>query len=137
MTAATEPDANEQEPDANEHELAAIERDRLRALVEVDMERAAALHADDFQLVTPSGRVFDRQEYLGRIACGVFDYVVWEPGEIVVRAYGDSAVLRYAADLHIKADGKPGIIVRTWHMDLYERRQGRWQVVWSQATQID
>ena len=30
-----------------------IERRRLRALLQADMDTAAALHADDYQLITP------------------------------------------------------------------------------------
>ena len=37
--------------------LRATERERLRSLVEADVERARRLHADDFQLVTPAGVV--------------------------------------------------------------------------------
>ena len=37
-------------------DLDLIERDRLRALVEADVDRPAQLHADDFQLTTSSGR---------------------------------------------------------------------------------
>jgi hypothetical protein len=32
--------------------------------------------------------------------------------------------------------GEPMELARYWHMDVYEQRDGRWQVVWSQATQI-
>jgi hypothetical protein len=116
--------------------IAEIERARLRALVAADLERAGPLHADDFQLITPSGRSLSKDEYLGRIATGAYDYVHWEAGEIAVRAYGEAAVVRYPAELQITVDGTPGARVRCWHTDLYERRDGRWQCVWSQATEI-
>jgi hypothetical protein len=41
-----------------EDEIRAIERERLRALVAADMDVAGQLHADDFQLVTPSGSTY-------------------------------------------------------------------------------
>ena len=48
---------------------------------------------------------------------------------IRVRVHGDSAVIRYESDLEIH--GSRG---HYWHTDLYEKRDGQWQIVWSQAT---
>jgi hypothetical protein len=105
-----------------------------------DAEGAAAFHADDFQLITPSGSVLSRAEYLDRIRSSRLDYARWEPGEIVVRTYGDAAVLRYPAEM-VLATGDPDadavpVVLHLWHTDHYERRHGRWQVVWSQATVV-
>lgn len=111
-----------------------IERERLRALVERDMDRAAELHADDFQLITPSGRTLSKAEYLEAVRSRDIDYASWDAGEIVVRAYGDVAVIRYCAEMTFGGKDSPRLSL--WHTDLYERRDGRWQVVWSQATAI-
>jgi len=121
----------------DEEEIRAIERERLRALVAADMDVAGQLHADDFQLVTPSGSTYSKEEYLGRVASGVFNYLIWEPDSpIEVRLYGQAAVIRYRSQLEGIMRGVPMELARYWHMDVYERRDGRWQVVWSQATQI-
>jgi hypothetical protein len=117
--------------------IAAIERDRLRALVSRDIERAARIHADDFELVTPSGRVLSKARYLEAVRSGDIAYAAWEPGEIDVRLQGDVAVLRYPAEIAFVVDGAATVRRRYRHMDLYERREGRWQVVWSQATRIE
>jgi hypothetical protein len=117
-------------------ELAGIERERLRALVERDMDRAAELHADDFELVTPSGRTLSKDEYLEKVRTHDIDYASWDPRDIVVRLYGDAAVLRYPAEIAFIVDGTPTPRGQYRHIDLYERRDGRWQVVWSQATQV-
>jgi len=109
-----------------------LERSRLRALVERDMPLAWQLHAPDFQLVTPAGRVFTREQYLGKVEEGVLRYLRWEPGPIDVRLGQDSAVIRYQATLEFEA----GMPFQCWHIDSYERIDGRWQVVWSQATAI-
>ena len=117
-------------------DLAAVERERLRALVARDMERATELHADDFQLITPVGRALSKAEYLEAVRSGDIAYARWEAGDIVVRAHGDVAVLRYPAEIAFTVDGAVTPRRRLWHTDLYERREGRWQVVWSQATQV-
>ena len=117
-------------------DLGSIERDRLQALVEADVDRAAGFHADDFGLITPSGRVLSKAEYLEAIRSGDIAYAVWEAGEIIVRPYGDVAVIRYPSEMAFTVDGTRTPRGRFWHTDLYERRDGRWQVVWSQATAI-
>lgn len=113
-----------------------IERERLRSLVDADVVTARRLHADDFQLINPKGGSLSKEQYLGDIASGDLDYLEWKPGDIRVRLYGDSAVIRYQAHLRVSVKGSPGRDVTFWHTDLYEKRNGQWQVVWSQATQI-
>jgi uncharacterized protein DUF4440 len=105
-------------------------------LVDADIERARQLHADDFQLVTPSGKELSKDEYLGDVASGEIDYLAWDAGPIEVRLYGEAAVIRYRSELEIIASGDHGPRRPYWHTDLYELRDGRWQVVWSHATEI-
>lgn len=117
--------------------LRQLERERLRALVAVDLEAADQLHADDFQLINPFGGVLSKAEYLGGIASGHLNYRVWEPiSEIDVRMYERVAFIRYRARLHMSVAGAPGELLEFWHTDLYEQHGDRWQVVWSQATAI-
>ncbi len=100
------------------------------------MEVSDRLHADDFELITPDGGAWSKDTYLGDIAAGTFRYVVFEPtSEIVVRAHGDVALIRYQSRIELVNDGEPGTL-RAWHTDTYERREGAWQIVWSQATEI-
>ena len=114
-----------------------VEHARLRALVEADIDAAEQLHADDFQLITPLGGSVTKAQYLDLVASGAIDYLEWEPENIEVRIYGDAAVLRYQANLKIIVENLPDAPSgRFWHTDVYERRDGRWQVVWSQATRI-
>jgi hypothetical protein len=117
-------------------QLRATERERLRSLVNGDVETARRLHADDFQLVNPSGATLSKDQYLGQIASGELDYVLWEPGPMEVRRYGDAAVLRYQAQAQAVFAGQKTPLRRFWHTDVYERRNGRWQAVWSQATLV-
>ena len=118
-------------------QLRRIERARLRALVDADIPTASRLHADDFELIDPRGGTHSKQQYLRSIASGDLNYLEWEPGEIRVRLYGKSAVIRYQARLRVSVKGSPGRPVRFWHTDLYEKRKGQWQIVWSHATQIN
>lgn len=122
---------------AGADQLRDVERRRLQALLDVDLTTIAVLHADDFQLVNPIGETLTKADYLDGLASGQIDYRVLEPDSaIAVRLYGDAAVLRYRSRLAIISEGFPVPLATYWHTDLYERRAGQWQVVWSQATAI-
>ena len=117
--------------------LRSTERERLRALVTGDVERAKQLHTEDFQLINPLGGVLSKEQYLGGIGSGQIRYLSWEPESIAVRLYGDVAVLRYRSQLDIMVQGRHIPRQRYWHTDLYERHGAQWQVVWSHATAAD
>jgi hypothetical protein len=63
-------------------EFRATQHQRLRALVEADMTVAGSLHSEDFQLINPSGETLSKVQYLGAVASGEIDYLVWEPEAI-------------------------------------------------------
>ena len=118
-------------------EIESIERGRVRALVDGKMEVARPLHADEYELVTPFGAVLSKEQYLGAIAAGGIRYVAWEmESPIKVRTYEEVAMIRYQAAIEIVVDGQAVPRARFWHTDVYEKRDGRWQAVWSQATPI-
>jgi hypothetical protein len=123
--------------DQNVELLRSTERERLKALVTADTERAAQLHTDDFQLINPLGGVLSKEQYLGGISSGQIHYLYWEPESIAVRLYADSAVIRYRSELEIVVQDRHIPRKRYWHTDVYERRGGQWQVVWSHATTAD
>ncbi|MES2818829.1 MAG: nuclear transport factor 2 family protein [Pseudomonadota bacterium] len=112
------------------------ERSRLRALVEGDMGVARTLHAPDFQLITPVGSALSKEQYLGAIAAGHLKYLLWEPESIEVRLHGPVALIRYRARLEVVFAGHHVPAAQYWHTDSYEQRDGGWQAVWSQATEI-
>jgi hypothetical protein len=113
-----------------------LERSRLRALVERNMELARQLHAVDFQLITPTGHLYLGQQYLGEIETGLLKYMAWDPEEMEVRMHANVALLRYQARLEVDSGRGQASTFHCWHTDSYELINGLWQVVWSQATAI-
>jgi len=106
----------------------ATERQRIRALLRHDLDVTEKLHAADFELINPLGEVVSREDYIDSGAA--FAYTVWKIiSPIRVRVHGDSAVIRYESEIEIH-----GMRGHDWHTDFYEKRDGRWQIVWSQAT---
>jgi hypothetical protein len=123
-------------PQAEADLIRTTERERVGALVAANLDVARQLHADDFQLINSAGGALSKAQYLESIASGEIDYRVWEPQAIEVRLYGQAAVIRYQSQLEIVVGGQNVSLRRYWHTDAYEKRDGRWQAVWSQATEM-
>ncbi|HUK67499.1 MAG TPA: nuclear transport factor 2 family protein [Streptosporangiaceae bacterium] len=111
------------------------EQTLLRAEVDADTHTAAALLAPDLQLIDPTGGAGTRADDLANIGGGV-DFVTIKPIEpISVRVHGDSAVARLKLTFKVVAYGQT-VQHDGWTTDLWERRDGRWQLVWSQTTAV-
>ena len=108
-----------------------LELRRTRALVDRDLKAIEALHAPEYQLISPAGRTFSRQRYMDLIESAPF-YASWEHGQIEVRLTAEMAVVRYQARITFPS----GNVVEVWHTDTYELRATGWQAVWSQATEL-
>ena len=101
------------------------------------MAESESLHAEDYQLITPGGAALSKEAYLGQIADGSLAYRQFEPaGEIRVQVFGPSAAaLRYQVTIEALFPGGHDF-GQFWHTDIYRRRDGNWQAVWSHATRI-
>jgi hypothetical protein len=122
-------------PEANQ--LRATELERLRALVDADMATVDSLTAADFELVPPPGTPLSRAQYLGAVAAGAIDYLSFEPrSELKVRLHGQAAAVRYLARIDVVVAGLGHFDQDVWVTEFFERRDGRWQIVWEQATGV-
>ncbi len=116
--------------------LRAIETTRLQALVDADTATARTLTAPDFQQINPAGVPLSRDDFLGGVDAGVIDFLSLEPSSpIAVRLSGDSATLRYQTRFDLVVGGTH-LTHEAWTTALFERRDGRWQIVWGQTTAI-
>jgi Domain of unknown function (DUF4440) len=116
-------------------QVRSAERTLLRAAVDGDTHTAGTLLAPDLQLIDVTGTAETRADYLASIGGGV-DFVTIQPiGPISVRVHGDSAVARVELKFKVVAHGQT-VQHEGWTTDLFERRDGRWQVVWSQTTAV-
>ena len=123
-------------PNTADH-LRTLERARLHALVVGDTATAGRFIARDFQLINPGGATSSRGDYLDGVQAGFPDYLVFQPsGPIAVRLSGDSASLRFPVNFDLLLGGGPRLTHQAWVTELWERRGGRWQIVWEQATAI-
>ena len=116
--------------------LRQLEARRIQAILRRDMPLLWQLHAPDYQLVTPAGRTFSRERYLGDIESNTLRYLRWEAADMAVRASAQMAIVRYQVTLELDSGNGSGTPFLCWHTDSYELRDGVWQAVWSQATAV-
>jgi len=91
--------------------------------------------ADGSFLVHDDAGGFSKTDYLRGIASGEIRYLVWEPEEIIALVRGDAGCVRYRSTIHMRFKGHEAPPARYWHTDYYEKRESKWQVVLSQATE--
>ena len=116
--------------------LIELERERFTAIESADMDTLERLHADDFVLVNPFGQVLSRRDFLRAISAGEIEFVDVDQEYVEARVYGDAAVLRQRVTLQLESFGERLPTVRVWEFLTYERRDGRWQAVWSHGSEI-
>ena len=116
--------------------LRTLEARRIQAILTRDMPLLWQFHSPDYQLITPSGRTFSRERYLGDIESNTLRYLRWEAGDMAVRGSTPMAIIRYQVTLELDSSNGTGAPFLCWHTDSYELRDGVWQAVWSQATAV-
>ncbi|HET9389060.1 MAG TPA: nuclear transport factor 2 family protein [Steroidobacteraceae bacterium] len=133
--AATTASANAGTGRSAADQVRTAERTLLRAAVDGDTRTAGALLARDLQLIDVTGTPETRADYLANIGGGV-DFVTLKPIKpISVRVYGNNAVARVKLQFKVVAHGQM-VQHKGWTTGMFERRDGRWQLVWSQSTAV-
>jgi len=103
----------------------------LEAFLKCDVARYRELLADDFRGVLADGREIDKAEFLKQSAVPP-PVRNFRAQDVVVRLYGDTAFVNARA-VYQRPDGTE---TQTRYVNVYVRRDRRWQVVSAQLTRI-
>lgn len=115
-------------------DLVAVERARLRAIVDADEPVLLDVHHPDFVLCNPSGAIWDRPTYIGGLCDGSVSYSRFEPvTPIEVLRDENLALVRYRSLIDLTTPTGGGHL-ECWHLDAYVRAGTAWRCRWSQAT---
>jgi hypothetical protein len=116
--------------------ILALEARRSKALVDGDAATLDLLTAQDYTHVETGGGVRDKAGFLSILSRPGMRFTSWVIEENLVRVYGDTAVVtgRYHNTVRTSAGEQPPKHAR--HIRVWVRRDGRWQNVAHQATQI-
>jgi ketosteroid isomerase-like protein len=110
-----------------------MERQAKEASLRRDADFSLRTLADDYVAITPLGQVTTKQESISVRRSGQLRYEALNVTDMVVRVYGDTAVVTARADVKGHQLGEdfsgPYRYTRVW-----VRRNGHWQTVSYQAT---
>jgi len=114
-------------------EIVDMERQAREASLRRDADFSQRTLADDYVAITPLGQVTTKQDTLSARKSGQLRYESLDVTDMVVRIYGDTAVVTARADVKGHQLGEdfsgPYRYTRVW-----VRRGGHWQAVSYQAT---
>ena len=114
-------------------EIVDLEHQAREASLRRDAEFSQRTLAEDYVAITPLGQVTTKKETITARRSGQLRYDAMNVSDMVVRIYGDTAVVTARADVKGHQLGEdfsgPYRYTRVW-----VRRSGRWQTVSYQAT---
>jgi ketosteroid isomerase-like protein len=114
-------------------EIVDMERQSKEASLRRDSDFSLRTLAEDYVAITPLGQVTTKQETISARRSGQLRYEAMNITDMVVRVYGDMAVVTARADVKGHQLGEdfsgPYRYTRVW-----VRRNGQWQTVSYQAT---
>lgn len=114
-------------------EIVDMERQAREASLQRDAEFPQRTLAEDYVAITPLGQVTTKQDAISARKSGQLRYETINVSDMVVRVYGDTAVVTARADVKGHQLGEdfsgPYRYTRVW-----VRRAGHWQAVSYQAT---
>jgi ketosteroid isomerase-like protein len=114
-------------------EIVDMERQAREASIRRDADFSQRTLAEDYVAITPLGQVTTKQDTVSARKSGQLRYDTINVSDMVVRVYGDTAVVTARADVKGHQLGEdfsgPYRYTRVW-----VRRTGHWQTVSYQAT---
>ena len=114
-------------------EIVDMERQAKEASLHRDVDFSQRTLADDYVAISPLGQITTKQDSVSVRKSGQLRYDTINITDMVVRVYGDTAVVTARADVKGHQLGEdfsgPYRYTRVW-----VRRSGRWQTVSYQAT---
>jgi ketosteroid isomerase-like protein len=114
-------------------EIVDMERQTKEAILHRDADFSMRTLADDYVAITPLGQITTKQDAVSARRSGQLRYESMNITDMVVRLYGDTAVVTARADVKGHQLGEdfsgPYRYTRIW-----VRRNGHWQTVSYQAT---
>lgn len=113
--------------------LRALEAERGRALVAVDVPSLERVLAPDLLYGHSNAFVETRSDLIARLRSGELRYLGFVPAVTTVQVTGDTALLRGTAAVRRATPSGP-VDMALVYLAVYARRDGRWQMMGYQST---
>lgn len=115
--------------------LAKAQHDYDQAQIRSDRAELERLLAPDYVLHNSGGQVQDKASFMADSTAPGFHLNPFTIDEPVERVIGDVALLGGVGTLSGTDGGKP-FTVRLRFMDVWQKRAGKWRVIFTQATRV-
>ena len=112
-----------------------IESEVSTAYLKGDTAVLDRIWADEYTFTPPNGMVINKADYLAMLKSGVVKYESFDPENIEVHVYGDTAVVTGLVTVKGRVPGHT-INGQDRFLTVYVKRQERWQQVATQAARI-
>jgi ketosteroid isomerase-like protein len=116
-------------------ELTQIEHRLVRAWIDGDRKTVDSILASDWSVIDLTGRVLTKAQVMQEFGSGDRRIESGSVDDLNVRVFGEITVVTGRSVLTGTYHGKQASVVQRF-TDVFARRDGRWQVVASQGTQI-
>ena len=126
-------ETNARAPEVLRQQILDLERQAREATLKRDPEFSERTLSDDYVAITPLGQVINKTDTVSARRSGQLRYDSIDISDMVVRLYGNTAVVTARAEVRGRDLGEefngPYRYTRVW-----VKRNGRWQTVSYQAT---
>ena len=120
-----------------EQVILGLEREGREATLKNDVEANDRLLADNWININPDGSVTTKARLMELLKTSPFKIMSIETDEVMVRVYGDAAVVTGRSTTKRAGQSAGEVITRQVRFTrVYAKREGRWQVVSAQNTLI-
>ena len=112
-----------------------LERDWIAAEKVGDADRLSQIIADDWVALGPDGSTIAKQAFIADYKSGKSKVESFEIGPMTVKVMGNVAVVQGSDTEKSVTEGKDSSGKYVW-MDVFEKREGKWQAVRSQNAMV-
>jgi uncharacterized protein (TIGR02246 family) len=127
--------ASQMSAEKTQREVLTTDDARIKARADADIQTMSRIYADDYTLVTAEGALRTKQDQIGEMRTGQLRFQPVELLDRSVRVYdGTAIVLSHERATIIRNGQNIGGDFRANRV--YIRRDGRWQLVLTQATRV-
>jgi ketosteroid isomerase-like protein len=115
--------------------LIKIEHEWVDALAKKDADKLDHILASDWSMVTPTGKIVSKSEALNDLKSGTEHYDSVTMGDMNVRIYGNTAVVRGSSEEKSQYNGQDTSGHYVFN-DVFVKRDGNWKAVSTQLTRV-
>lgn len=116
-------------------ELTQIEHRLVKAWLESDRKTVDSILASDWSVIDLTGHVLTKEQVMKELGSGDRRIESGSVDDLRVRVFGNTAVVTGRSELSGTYQGKRASVTQRF-TDVFVKRNGRWQAVASQGTQV-